>query len=93
MKTVNLQVPISEELRLSAQEAALEQGFSSVQEAIRIFLNKLASKTIEVVFTPKTIKLSKKAEKRYLKIAEEIERGEGMYKAKDVDDLMKQLKS
>ncbi|MEK7597058.1 MAG: hypothetical protein AAB441_00240 [Patescibacteria group bacterium] len=93
MKTVNLQIPISEELRLSAQEAAIEQGFSSIQEAVRIFLNKLAQKTIEVVFTPKTIRLSPQAIKRYNKIAIEIEKGEGIYKAKDVDNLIKQLKS
>jgi antitoxin component of RelBE/YafQ-DinJ toxin-antitoxin module len=93
MKTVNLQVPMSEELRLSAQEAAIEQGFSSVQEAVRIFLNKLAERTISVVFVPRVEKLSPKAEKRYLKIAKEIEKGVGMYKAKNIDDLMKQLKS
>lgn len=93
MKKVNLQVPMSKELRLSAQEAAKEQSFSSVQEAVRMFLNKLASRTIYAVFSPKTIKLSPKAIKRYNKIAEEIERGEGIYRTESVDDLMKQLKS
>jgi len=93
MNTTNLQIPIRKDLKIAATEAALEQGFSSLQEAVRIFINKMAQKTIDVVFTPKTIKLSPKADKRYTKIAGDIEKGIGVYEAKDVDDLMRQLNS
>lgn len=93
MKTVNLQVPISEELRLSAQEAAIEQGFSSVQDAVRIFLNKLAQRTIDVVFAPRVEKLSTKAEKRYLKMLHDVGSGKNWYKADSTEEFLEQIKS
>jgi len=91
MNTINLQIPIRKDLKIAATEAALEQGFSSLQEAVRVFINKMAQKTIDVIFTPKTIKLSPKAIRRYNKISEDIEKGIGIYEAKDVGDLMRQL--
>ena len=93
MDTTNLQIPIRKDLKIAATEAAIEQGFSSLQEAVRIFINKMAQKTIDVVFTPKTIKLSPKAVRRYNKISEDIEKGIGVYEVKNVADLMKQLNS
>jgi len=75
MNTTNLQIPIRRDLKIAATEVALEQGFSSLQEAVRVFINKMAQKTIDVVFIPKTIKLSQKAVKRYNKITEDIEKG------------------
>jgi len=93
MDTTNLQIPIRRDLKIAATEVALEQGFSSLQEAVRVFINKMAQKTIDVVFIPKTIKLSQKAVKRYNKITEDIEKGIGIYEARDVDDLMRQLNS
>ena len=91
MKTVNLQVPMSEELRLAAQEAALEQGFSSLQEAVRIFLSKLAERTISVVFAPKAEKLSPTAEKRYLKMLKDIDSGKNWYKANSPEEFLEQI--
>ncbi|PIU36627.1 hypothetical protein COS77_01020 [Candidatus Roizmanbacteria bacterium CG06_land_8_20_14_3_00_34_14] len=93
MNTTNLQIPIRRDLKIAATEVALEQGFSSLQEAVRVFINKMAQKTIDVVFIPKTIKLSQKAVKRYNKITEDIEKGIGIYEVHDVDDLMRQLNS
>ena len=48
-KTV-LQIPVSKSLCLRAEKAALNQGFSSLQEIIRVFMNKLASEDINVTF-------------------------------------------
>ncbi len=93
MNTTNLQIPIRKDLKIAATNVALEQGFSSLQEAVRVFINKMAQKTIDVIFIPKTIKLSQKAVKRYNKITEDIEKGIGIYEARDVDDLMRQLNS
>ena len=45
MKTV-LQVPIDATLRKDAEKQALEQGFSSLQELVRVFLKQLALKRI-----------------------------------------------
>ena len=93
MDTTNLQIPIRTDLKIAATEAALEQGFSSLQEAVRVFINKMAQKSINIVFASKSIQLSPKAIKRYNKIAEEIEKGIGIHEARDIDDLMKQLNS
>lgn len=91
-KTV-LQIPIDSTLRTEAEKAALAQGFSSLQESVRLFLRKLADGVVGVKFE-ETVRLSAKAEKRYNKILDDIESGkEKVYSAKNVDDLMKQLLS
>lgn len=41
-----LQVPVDATLRKDAERQALEQGFSSLQEAVRVFLKQLALKRI-----------------------------------------------
>ena len=88
-KTI-IQVPVDKPLRDRATAAARAQGFSSLQEAVRLFLAKLAEKRIELTFQ-ETVRLSPKAIKRYNKITRDIEAGRNVFIAKDVDDLMKQL--
>lgn len=44
MNTVTLQVPMSKTLRQQAQVVADEYGFSSIQEVIRLFLNRFSQK-------------------------------------------------
>ena len=90
MSTTNLQIPISEELRISAQRAADSMGFSSLQELVRIILNKISTKSIQINFVDEE-RLSPKAERRYLNMIKNIKTGKGWHEAKDVDDLMKQL--
>jgi len=89
-KTV-LQIPISKNLRLQAEKAAIEQGFSSLQESVRLFLKKLADGIVSFSYQEKPIKLSAKAEKRYAKMVEDLKKGKNIYYAKDVNDLMAQL--
>ena len=92
MEKTILQIPISKDLRLQAEKNALEQGFSSLQESVRLFLKKLASGVINFSYREeKVIKLSAKAERRYAKMIEDIKKGRNIYYAKDVDDLMAQL--
>ena len=86
-KTV-LQIPINITLRKRAEEVALAQGFSSVQEIVRVFLNKLASNSLEVGFYSSGIVLSKEAEERYLKMADDIEKNKNIHKSSDIDDLL-----
>ena len=88
-KTV-LQIPMNTQLKRDAENVAFAQGFSSLQEAVRLFLAKLAEKRIELTFQ-ETVRLSPKAIKRYNKITRDIEAGRNVFVAKDVDDLMKQL--
>lgn len=88
-KTI-LQVPVSKELKITAENVAISQGFSSLQEAVRLFLNKLAQGTMQITFE-ETTQLSKKAINRYNILLKDIEKGTDVYETKGVDDLMKQL--
>lgn len=53
MNRTVLQVPLDSALRKEAEKQALSQGFSSLQEAVRIFLKKLAKGEIEIIFKDK----------------------------------------
>lgn len=90
-KTI-LQVPLSRELRDNAEKAALAEGFSSLQEIVRVFLSKLAQKKVEVALQ-EPIYLSKKAEKRYEKITQDFVNDKNIISFSSVDDLMKDLRS
>lgn len=91
MKTV-LQVPINIDLRKEAERQALEQGFSSLQEAVRVFLKKLAQGAMGITFEEEeAVQLSPRAIKRYNKILKDIEEEKDIYEAKNVNDLMQQL--
>lgn len=91
MNRTVLQIPLSKELKLSAEKAALDAGFSSLQEVLRVFMNKFANKKIDLTFEENIVYLSPKAEKRYAKIDEDIKKGKNVYAAKDVDDFLRQL--
>lgn len=93
-KTVTLQVPMKRELKEAAEAVALDYGFSSIQEAIRLLLNKFAKKELLVTFTEaEPVQLSKEAEKRYEKEIEDIKVGRGVTKTKNVEELFQLLKS
>lgn len=92
MHKVTLQVPMNQQLKIDAEKAAIEQGFSSLQELVRVILSKVAQKKIEVNFEEENvIHLSPKAEKRYLKATKDFEEGRNVYSASSVKELMKQL--
>lgn len=92
MQRTILQVPMPKDLKEQAEKAALNAGFSSLQEVLRVFMKRFASKKIDLSFEEKVEYLSPKAEKRYAKIMRDIESGkEKVYTAKDADDLLKQL--
>ncbi len=88
-KTI-LQVPLSKALRHDAESAALAQGFSSLQEVVRVFLSRLAEKKIEVSIQ-ESVALSAKAEKRYVRMREDFQNKKNVYTANTVKDLIKQL--
>lgn len=87
-----LQTPIDPKLRREAEKAAQEQGYSSLQEAVRMYLRKLASKEIQVRFEqfPPT-RLSPAAAKRYDKMDEDYRKGKNIFVAENIDDLTDQL--
>ena len=93
MKTTIIQIPINRQLRDKAKKVADEQGFSSLQEVIRVFLNQFADRNLEVGFTP-TIQLSTDADNRYAEMVKEIESGK--IKPKNISStgqLMKHLQA
>lgn len=50
MDRVTLQVPVSKDIKIAAQARAEEMGFSSLQEAVRIFLYQFAAGKVDVSF-------------------------------------------
>lgn len=93
MNRTVLQVPISAQLRKDAEKQALEQGFSSLQDLIRVFLSKIAKGVMRVTFEEEeVVQLSPKAINRYNKIIDEIDSGKARLKTfENVADLMEDL--
>ena len=58
MNNVTLQVPVSREIKLAAQKRATEMGFSSLQEAVRVFLYQFAAGKVDVSFFKEKKKLN-----------------------------------
>lgn len=90
MQKITLQIPMDSKLKVDAEKAALDQGFSSLQELVRVILYKVAQKKIEVNFE-ETIILSEKADKRYTRAMKDFKEGKNVYTAKNVDDFLRQL--
>ena len=91
MNTTILQVPITKSLRSHAENVAHHHGFSSLQEAVRVFLTKFASRQIDITFS-NSVRLSAKNEKRYLKMVKDVRSGKVKTKSfTNVEDMMKYL--
>lgn len=89
-----LQVPVNAALKSRAAKAAKAMGFSSLQETVRLFLNKLASGAMRVELTSLDADeyVSPKALARYDKMERDIKSGkEPIYGATNVQDLLDQL--
>ncbi len=89
MRTV-LQVPLPQPLKVDALNSAREMGFSSLQEAVRVFLHKLAKKQITLNFQ-EVSQLSPANDKRYLKMEEDFKQDNNVFEAHTVNELMSQL--
>jgi len=70
-----IQVPIDKTLRDRAIIAASHLGFSSIQEAIRVFLVQLPLQTVKISFEHPPVQLSRKTVRKYDKIIDDIESG------------------
>ncbi len=90
MKRTILQIPISEELRRSAEKVSSEMGFSSIQETVRVFLTKLSKKEINIKIQDEE-QLSPKAAARYEKMLKDMKTGKNVNTAESVADFLKQL--
>lgn len=91
MNTTILQIPIKKQVRDQAASVAEKMGFSSLQEVVRLFLNKMAAEEIDVRFE-EAIKLSSKATKRYNQMINEINSGKVKLKGyTDLDEMIRDL--
>lgn len=85
-----LQIPLDKNLRDVAEKVASKQGFSSLQEVVRVFLTQLASDKIEINIE-KSVKLSSKNEKKYSKMTRDFESGRNIFSAENPEDLVSKL--
>ena len=94
MNRTVLQIPIAPLLRQQAEAASLDLGFSSLQDAVRLLLHKLARRELAVaVHEEKPVSLSKKAAARYDRMYQDFKNNRNVYRAKDADDLLMQLRT
>ncbi len=93
MNNTILQIPINKNVRDRAASKAEKIGFSSLQEVVRLFLNKIAIGEIDVTFEPK-ITLSVKNDQRYWRMINEVKTGKVKTKTfSDINSLMGYLQS
>lgn len=96
MQRVILQVPMSRDLKESAWSASNDLGFSSLQEAIRVLLTKLAKKELSLKVTEEVEEiahLSKAAERKFKKAVADIKAGRNIYRPKNKEEFFKMLRS
>ncbi|MEK7620700.1 MAG: hypothetical protein AAB413_05710 [Patescibacteria group bacterium] len=88
MSQTNLQLPIDTRMRDKAKVAATRQGFSSLQEMIRVFLTQIVDERLSVSFIERPVALTKKAEARYQKLLAQKSDGKAF---SSVDELIAEL--
>ncbi len=92
MDSTILQIPVTKQLRSDALKAAERQGFSSLQEVVRVFLNQFANQNINVTFSFPPVALSSTNEKRYEKMVADVASKKTKTKRfNNVADLIKDL--
>lgn len=90
MQKTILQLPLDKELKNNAEKVASQQGFSSLQEIIRVFLAQLASNKVEITLQESMI-LSPENEARYVEMTKNFELNKNIHSANNVKDLLAKL--
>ena len=93
MDSTILQIPMSKSLKRSAQEVASEQGFSSLQDLLRVVLTKLARRELVVSVSEPAVKLSRKNDSRYLKMSKDFAKRINSEKFSSAEGLMSELRA
>jgi len=97
MNTTVLQVPINKSLKTAAKQEVEKLGFSSLQEAVRVFLAQLVQKTITINFIKQeseeilTIKQEAILARKLKEAREDIKKGD-YHIASSAEEMMKQLR-
>ena len=90
MNQTNLQIPIDIKTRDKARKVAARQGFSSLQEMVRVILAHVVDERLRIGFVAEHVVMSDKAEARYKKLLSEKSAGKA---STSVDELLKELES
>jgi antitoxin component of RelBE/YafQ-DinJ toxin-antitoxin module len=93
MAVSKLQIPIKADLKSRAEQLAKRQGFSSLQEVVRVFLTGYVSGQINPTFMDE--KISSEMEQKLWLIKEKMEQhtaSDNEYTAKTGEDLLKLIK-
>lgn len=89
--TTTLQIPMRKTLKAEAEAVAFDYGFSSLQEAVRVFLTQLTTRRIGVGFAENDIILSKKAETRYAKALSDLKENKNFVRVSSTKALLESL--
>ncbi len=91
MNTI-IQIPIDKKVRDRVEKEAKLQGFSSIQDMVRVFFSQVINNQAKIRFEAPPVRLSKKAITRYDNMTREIEEGKVKLKQfTSVKDLMADL--
>lgn len=91
MNDTVLQIPMSQILRKEAEKSAIDMGFSSLQDFVRLVLKKLTVNELNVNIGFPVVNLSTKAEKRYLKIDKDYKANKNIIRTKNTNDFFAKL--
>lgn len=91
MNNTVLQIPMSHLLRKEAEKSAIDMGFSSLQDFVRLVLKKLTVNELNVNIGFPIVNLSTNAEKRYQKIDKDYRANKNIIKTKSVNDFFDKL--
>lgn len=91
MDSTILQVPISKDLKKSAQEVASEYGFSSLQDLLRVILTKLSRRELTISIQ-ETTKLSGENDLRYVALSKDFSDKKNTKDFSSVDELLTDLR-
>lgn len=93
MSRTVVQIPVTTDLRDRAYQMAISQGFSSLQEAMRLVMHRIAKGSLrfDVYSEPSSMRLSDKAIERYDKMDRDLKTGKNFKTAKDINDFLGQL--
>lgn len=96
MSKVIVQVPTDKKLKDKATKSAQEMGFSSLQEILRLVMNKIANKEIKVSLEENVEYLTPQEdavlEQRYKEFLKEEKKG-NTFVAHSVEEMIKELES
>ncbi len=93
MSRTVVQIPVTTDLRDRAYQMAIGQGFSSLQEAMRLVMHQIAlgNLKLKMNFEPRPIKLSEKAISRYEKMDQDLSFGKNFQSAENISDFLGKL--